>query len=100
VSTGKISNLALYLVGDVTAAVAVTVALTPPATLMAVSVVNGVERSNAGVFDGGNQPRPLNAAVGATFAQVVTVSVDKAGMETNLQRMRDIGLWVEFEMAV
>ena len=96
----SITNLAIFAVGSVTVPLPITLSLTSPETKIKLTMLDGVDMSNSGTLNDGKKPRPLNAAVGAPLAQVVTVTLKMTdAVEGQLARLRDLGLWAEFEIA-
>ena len=71
--------------------------LTATATDYAFSIVDGLAMSNNAHLADGHAAHALNGAAGATPAQRIDVTIQKAGVSALLANVRDVALWVEYD---
>ncbi len=96
-TNGAITNLAVLLIGDSTKPVKAVLSSATSPTNVPLTVVDGVEMSNAGPLLGTGSPLPLSALVGETANQVLTLKLTTAGVKAQMKALLDVVLVVEYE---
>ncbi len=93
----KITNVAVLVAGVDSGTLSASLRLTATATDYAFSIVDGLAMSNNAHLADGHAAHALNGAAGATPAQRIDVTIQKAGVSALLANVRDVALWVEYD---
>ncbi len=94
-----VANMALMAVGPTAQDVAATLEAKSSGVTSSFSVAKGLALSNSGPLLGAAAALPLNAMVGEVVDQAFVLSLDRLGVETQLARLQDLVLWVEYAVA-
>ncbi|MDP9687695.1 UNVERIFIED_ORG: hypothetical protein J2W82_001351 [Pseudomonas mohnii] len=91
-----VANLALIAVGSTQKKYQATLKAENSAKYADMEMNNGLALSNAGALQGTAAPMPLNAIVGLPLAQAFVLELTRNNVQSEIEHLQDLVLWVEY----